>query len=703
MAFPFYKSLDGYIIDELRARTSNNNVKLSKLVPWIKATSSLEGRYSLGTDTYSTLFDGSASDAYGNSQGSAWKYRPNPIVTDFSVDFASRGTLRRCTLKIKCFSPDQLTKVQKYFMEPGLSVFVQWGWNYSVNKGKQIGPVGIDAGTVQNYHRNAAALNTIRSNNDGCYDNFVGIITGGDSSISGNEFEVTVKMASIGEILMGKSNEDVVKEGDDENSLKPRNHSKYYAMSNGSATGTIKNWIYCYQQLPDELRTDSTEKIDVKPESDFINYIEELTEEAKTETSDSGWFTGTLTFKGVTFTAADSESPINSNKFISFDAFIKLLNSKRIQFQPNSTINFDIDISDAYCGAFLRMFSTSERVFIPNKSTYNYLNDVEILGGNFAGNLDTSVNGRSFVKTSPTTLNIDGTSATLVGYRHGWIGDLYIDNELAMEALKDQKTPVKEILDNVLKTMEEAVEGLWAFQIVERKNGDSVSLRIADANLRNVRTGNAASPPQFDMFGTDSFFVDASFNLDIPKSMASQVFLEKSAAGVQSTDALTKGVFSDKKDVVLADLILEDIKNNTSDSSGPAPEELKWIEFRRNIRIMIKPSVTHISTIGNANMDEWAMCGQYLNKRKFNDIRKIDLGYTSPSTEVYNGRPLPVSFDFSILGMSGFQVGHLFNIKGLPPQYNSDKGAFQVEEIKHKIDGKQWITEISSHFRPFHK
>ena len=69
MAFPFYKSLDGYIIDELMARTSKNNVKLSKLVPWIKATSSLEGRYSLGTGTYSTLFDGSATDAYGNSQG----------------------------------------------------------------------------------------------------------------------------------------------------------------------------------------------------------------------------------------------------------------------------------------------------------------------------------------------------------------------------------------------------------------------------------------------------------------------------------------------------------------------------------------------------------------------------------------------------------------------------------------------------------
>ncbi len=38
MAFPFYKSIDSFIVTELEKRTSNNNVQLSKLVPWIKIT-----------------------------------------------------------------------------------------------------------------------------------------------------------------------------------------------------------------------------------------------------------------------------------------------------------------------------------------------------------------------------------------------------------------------------------------------------------------------------------------------------------------------------------------------------------------------------------------------------------------------------------------------------------------------------------------
>ncbi len=314
--------------------------------------------------------------------------------------------------------------------------------------------------------------------------------------------------------------------------------------------------------------------------------------------------------------------------------------------------------------------------------------------------MDTSVNGRSFPKTGATTVTFEGQSVTLPAGKHGWIGDVYIENEMAMEALKDQTTPIKEVLDGVLKKMEEAVEGLWSFQILEDNSG-TTKLRIADANLRNVRSGNGGSNVEvFDMFGTNSFFLNASFNLDIPKEMASKVYMEKSVDNVQSTNELT-GIFSSKKDVVLGKLNKE-----AYDSTVKTPEEedpkQKWIEFRRNIKLLVNPKIISVADIEDGNMDEWAICGSFLNKRKFNDIRKADLGYTGGG-EVYNGRTLPVGFDFSVLGMSGFQVGHLFSVKGLPPQYGIGRGAFQVEEITHKIDGKQWVTDVKSHFRPFYK
>lgn len=702
MAFPFYKSIDSYIVSELRARSSNNNVQLSKLMPWIKATTSLEGRYSIGTDSYSTLFDGSSTDAYRNSNGSQWKYRPNPIITDFSVDFASRGTLRRCSLKIKCFTPDQLRLIQQNFLEPGISVYVQWGWNYSVEKNKAIGPTDVSAGTVQKYNRNADELNNIRAANYGCYDNFVGIIGGGESTISGTEFDINVKMVSLGEILMGKSGETV--ESSNEEPIKPLSHPNSKVTLENNRNRKL-NWVYCYDQLPDELRNNNTLKIEdtFKYDSDFINYNESLITEAKEETSE-GWWSGDLTFKGKSFEAADADNPINAGKFMSFDAFIKLLNATRINLIKNSTIDFDVDISNTYIGGFSRIFSTDERIFIPNSTCYNYLDDIVLLNPSGVSSgvvLDTSVNGRSFPKTSATDVTFEGQTVSLPSGKHGWIGDIYIENEMAVEALKNQTTPVKEVLDGVLKKLEDAVEGLWAFQILEDKSGETVKLRIADSNLRNVRSGNNGSNVQeFEMFGTNSFFLDASFNLDIPKEMASKVYMEKSVDSVQSTNELT-GLFSSKKDVVLGK-----ISKEAYDSTVKQPEEedpkQKWIEFRRNIKLLVNPNIISVSDIGDGNMDEWAICGNYLNKRKFNDIKKEDLGY-SGGGEVYNGRSLPVGFDFTVLGMSGFQVGHLFNVKGLPEQYSISRGAFQIEEITHKIDSKQWITEVKTHFRPFYK
>lgn len=697
MAFPFYKNIDGYITKELKARSSSNNVQLSKLVPWIRATSNLGGQYTLGTESYSTLFDGKGTDAYRNG-GGAWKYRPNPIITDFSVDFASRGTLRRCTLTIKCFSPAQLETIQEYFLEPGISTFIQWGWNYSVSTGKSIGPLAPSAANVNLYNRDAVSLNSIRSANAGCYDNFVGIITGGASSIAGEEFTVQVKMCSMGEILMGRNSEAVT----DDKKIEPFSYPTILYDSHQAAKDPMLNFAYFYDQLPDEYRIPTTYALGsskiFKPESDFLNYNESLVEEAKSETTE-GWFSGNLSFQGKTFKALDSDTPVNGNKFVSFDAFIKLLNNTRVQL-TGGAIAIKIDISDTYIGAFQSIFSTDERIFIPNSKTYNYLNDIPALGGGMPATLDTSVGGRSFPKTSSSTVKANGETFTLAANTHGWIGDVYIENEMAMEALRDQTSSIKDILDAVLKKMEEAVEGLWAFQILEDKDGKSVKLRIADANLVNLRNGDKGSHIEtYSMYGTDSFFLDASFELDIPKAMASKVFMEKSTSAT-SPDELT-GLFSNKKDTILEkpSIAKPEEKKETTEEK----EERKWVEFRRNVKLLINPKITQISEIGDGNMDEWVICGQYLNKRKFNEIKKKETGYESSGQEVYNGRPLPVSFSFTILGMSGFQVGHLYKINGLPEQYNNGRGAFQVEEITHKIDSKQWITEVTGKYRPFYK
>jgi hypothetical protein len=247
--------------------------------------------------------------------------------------------------------------------------------------------------------------------------------------------------------------------------------------------------------------------------------------------------------------------------------------------------------------------------------------------------------------------------------------------------------------------MSEAVDGMWGFQIIE--NGGT--LVITDANLRNPSGGS--SIVEFNMIGTKSFFLDCNFDLTISKEMSSKVYMEKATDGKVSNPNELTGLFSNQKDNILKKLTVK------TEPAGPAQtieaEDTKdnaWKDLRRNVKIIMNPTFIDKEQIEENNVDEWGRAGMYLNKKIFTDVRKAgtNMNGITGTGEAYTGRPLDVEFSFTVLGMSGFKVGHLYRIIGLPPQYNK-RGAFQVEEITHKVDSKQWTTEVSGRFRPFYK
>jgi hypothetical protein len=110
LGLPWYRGIDSYIITELNARKNPQTV--SGMVPWIHVTSNLGGQKTISSGTYADII----GDAYKLDK--EYGFRPSPIITDFSVDFSQRGTLRAGTIKIKCFTVEQYTDILKYFLEP---------------------------------------------------------------------------------------------------------------------------------------------------------------------------------------------------------------------------------------------------------------------------------------------------------------------------------------------------------------------------------------------------------------------------------------------------------------------------------------------------------------------------------------------------------------------------------------------------------
>ena len=736
--FPWYKNIESWIINELNARRGNQ-VGLSKLTPWLTATSNLGGQWTLGTETYTSVVGGKSFYDTKSSQ----KFRPNPIITDFSIDFAQRGTLRTGTMKIKCFTIDQLQLVQEYFLEPGISLFIQWGWNKSLSLGKHVVPVPANGDEVNLYYRNYDELNKKREEYAGCYDNLVGLITGGGSTISGDSYEVDVKFATNGELLYGVSKNTIIcdkdKNKNEDDNVYTEEQINRIRKTNNSKRETFKlNWIYSYNSFPKEVRINNVQALgsDIgvfknRSYVDFLSTRKDIIDDAAAEVGDTiiNWNGANLNFFGKFIEAQDTESPVTKKQYMSFYAFIEIINASHTVVgenkKPITYVNINKSDKNGYIACFPDIFSPDERIFIPNKKSYNFLKTLKYYkdavdstfkatsGDNpTADFFDNSIEADPRGTAAGQTLNISFPILTETDINdgdklkigeHGWIGDIYVDIDIVNQALSNVNDPVKDILDSVLSAMSDAVEGFWQFQVLEQND----QLIIVDNNLRNEVNKKKDDIHTFNNIGINSDFLSSQFELTIEKAMMSKVIMEKSApkdskAG-NSTD-LT-GIFSNKKDtqLILPKLSCNDQNEGDDKDAEQADKERKaaWKDIKQYCKLILKPNVLPTDFSAN-NIRRFILPGIFLNKTLFSERRKLVISDNTETAPAATGRPLPVKFSFTILGMSGFKVGHLYRVNGLPPDYNK-RGAFQVEEIKHKIDGKHWTTDVAGSFRPFYK
>ena len=135
--------------------------------------------------------------------GSDRGLRPSPTITDFQVSEGKDQISREATLSITCYSLQQLEHVQDYFMEPGYSLCVEFGWNtanagiYITNsytkEGKQKLPEEFIA-NLASRNLDYDKLHEIRTGAKGDYDCFLGFIVGGTVSTEGEQYNVSIKL-----------------------------------------------------------------------------------------------------------------------------------------------------------------------------------------------------------------------------------------------------------------------------------------------------------------------------------------------------------------------------------------------------------------------------------------------------------------------------------------------------------------------------
>ena len=122
-------------------------------------------------------------------------FKPSPIVTAINVKEGKDQISRHCDLKITAYTLAQVEVLQTYLMEPGYSLFIEYGWNTDLGVSGMIpttyNTIVSDAGK---FSLDQDSLHAKRVATLGDYDSFFGFIVGGTVSSNGDFFDINIKL-----------------------------------------------------------------------------------------------------------------------------------------------------------------------------------------------------------------------------------------------------------------------------------------------------------------------------------------------------------------------------------------------------------------------------------------------------------------------------------------------------------------------------
>ena len=543
------------------------------------------------------------------SSGIGAPLRPSPIITALEIKEGKDQISRECTLTMKAFSLAQIELMQTYFLEPGYSLCIEYGWN-SVNGIKSAINTNVKENKAQHILSQAVNINldynklhSIRVNSAGDYDSFLGFIVGGTVSSDGDKWTVSVKLRGAPGLptFLQTQNKSLQIDGKGDIVDKP-GEPKPYGVSETEEAGSgeirrDRRFKNMFNQLPSQRQTDQVRKL--MPTTDWDSYLnlDAAVNKSITTYANPGFIAkifGNSSEIKVGKSTIEKEKLFSKNKYIRFDLAVKILNSNSeftAYTMGSKKLSVEFDISKAKIGAFPNMFSTkaSKLVipgFMPDFSVY-FLNEGQVdqlkggifrSGGNEYGIVRNAIPGQPIQFVEQTDLNEDGY-VEKSGY-WGYLKNLYINFDLFVEKLTQKNKNIREVFVDMLNEMSSAVNSFWNFQIVEetvntgkveegKPTPSKIIITVIDENW--VGSNPNTNTKVFYHSGPKSVFLDANLDISVPSEMTNQIISRRLALANNPDEPIVGvgGFFNSQTDLFL---------DSVTDSNGNKRKKLTQAE-----------------------------------------------------------------------------------------------------------------------------
>lgn len=611
-------------------------MEFSKRNVWIRLISGADDGCIMTSNADSNLFQavGDASvntlSQYGYGDGSGaigvnwsggivrakdgWSGRPSPIITSLNLKEGKDQISRHCELSITCYTLGQMELIQQYFMEPGYSLLVEYGFNTK----KGVGPIlKVDYSKPDELVSLAGATNLDqdilhdrRVRSYGEYDSFFGFIVGGSTSNNDDKFNVTIKLRGAPGMPTWLQSQNVIKKYSGTNeaggpvtvnnsAVAPKFSISDLNMTDTTVQGYVvqRRFKYMYNSLPEQRRTYGVKSVYTDSAwqgIDFINMdpvVARTINAFKSAATIDGGGGNITTVSGSAMSGSEAngntqlspdvitaggyhipkEKIFSDKEYIRFGRAVEILNQNEgLQAYKigNKPIYLTIDINDCIIGAFKGIYSTdADKLIIPGlipDFKVFFLNEKEV----------TLEYPPTYVNVSPDP-KMDFAQSTKLEtgphreseYHWGYLKNLYINYNLFKTTLEDQNLNMRQVLEKLLNEMSSAANGFWNFQIVEKQDKKTNTTRytIIDENW----VGKSQSTPTiFYHMGEQSRFLDASLTIDIPGAMTNQIVAKRLdyATNPNSPALQVGGLFNSKKDKFLGKIEMK-VSSGAADSN----------------------------------------------------------------------------------------------------------------------------------------
>lgn len=251
---------------------------------------------------------------------------------------------------------------------------------------------------------------------------------------------------------------------------------------------------------------------------------------------------------------------------------------------------------------------------------------------------------------------------------------------------KDRTTA--DIIKLILKTLNKNLGGINELKLF--LDPDDITWYIVDEAI-NPENKDINRDKDLDIVGLGSLVTSLKINSTIDSDIADTI----AAAAISEGDALRNATLGN-----LASFYgdLED-RHNTFQVSGFTPA-VKREENSADKIVGKEPATTILSFLKKVNKNSKFISFNrdeikgYMQPHR--ELMSKLLAYNSKLLEVVPSGNLPLKVTLTMKGMMGFKIGNYITIQDrmLPERYRGNL-AFRIDSIGHKVDEKEWTTELS--------